>query len=91
MTKMSEVLTYKTQNIELKKLRENTSQELADYLIENIQEDILYKSVDVLNDFNGLQNKKITKTKISKSIRYFALLKNFLVNLKKSAKQYHFL
>lgn len=66
------LVRYKQQNIEYKKLVENTSEELAEYFETFIKPDTLYKSIDVLEDFNQTQNLNISQTKLTQSIRYFA-------------------
>jgi len=66
------LVSYKQQNIEYKKLIENTSKELAEYLVKYIEPEIIYRTDFILDEYNNLQKDTISQTKMTQSANYYA-------------------
>jgi hypothetical protein len=66
------LVKYNTVNLEFKKLVENTSQELAEYLEQYIKTDTIYRTDNILEDFNQLQKLNITQTALTQAINYWS-------------------
>ena len=65
------LVRYETVNLEYKKLVENTSPELAEYLNQYIKPDNIYRTDNVLEDFNTIQKLNITQTALTQAINYW--------------------
>lgn len=63
---------YEQVNLSFKKLAENTSSEIAQYLVNYLKEDVIYTKESVLADLKDCFSLDISQTKLTQSLNYYS-------------------